>query len=78
MDILDSLLGRGWNAARRRCWCEDGRIRAARALLIKSDPSTAPMRTSEFAIADRRVLSPLDHGDPIPLSPPCWCWCWWR
>ncbi|KAL3622583.1 hypothetical protein CASFOL_018192 [Castilleja foliolosa] len=38
-------------AARRRCWCDDGRIKAAKALLIRS-PSTVPIRTREFVIAD--------------------------
>lgn len=51
-----SRLGRGWKSWRRRKLCDDGRIRAARALLTKS-PSTVPIRTNEFVIADRRIFN---------------------
>lgn len=50
---MDNRLGRGWKSNRRRCWWDDGRIRAVKALFTQS-PSTVPILTSEFVIADRR------------------------
>lgn len=70
--MIDSRLWRGWNAALRLCWCDDGRIRAASALFTRS-PSTPPILTSEFVIADLRAFSrfgaypALALGDPQPL-----------
>ena len=59
LDMTESRLGLGWKAARLRSWCEEGRIRAVRALLTQS-PSTPPIRTSEFVIADLSMLSRLE------------------
>uniref|UniRef100_I1QFZ6 Uncharacterized protein n=1 Tax=Oryza glaberrima TaxID=4538 RepID=I1QFZ6_ORYGL len=50
--MAERRLGRGRKAARRRWWWEDGRMSAATARRTWSPPSTAAMRTSEFAIAD--------------------------
>lgn len=69
LDMTESRLGRGWKSTRRRCWCAQGRMRAARARFTRS-PSTVPIRTSELVIADRRMLSRID-GDGL-------CCCWWR
>lgn len=63
VDMAERRLGRGRKAARRRWWCEDGRMRAASARRTWSPPSTAAMRTSELAIADRLACSPLDTDD---------------
>ncbi|TKY73039.1 hypothetical protein E2542_SST01786 [Spatholobus suberectus] len=54
--MTESLLGLGRKSPRRRWWCDDGRISAARALFTRS-PSTPRILTSEFVIADRRALS---------------------
>ncbi|KAG0464005.1 hypothetical protein HPP92_020074 [Vanilla planifolia] len=59
LDITERRLGRGLNAARRRCWCDEGRISAVSARFTHS-PSTVPIRTSELVIADRRAFSRLD------------------
>ena len=53
--MTESLLGLGWKSPRRRCWCDDGRINAAKARFTRS-PSTPPILTSEFVIADLRAL----------------------
>lgn len=55
LDMTESRLGRCWKAARRRCWCEDGLIRADKALFTKS-PSTPQILTKEFVIADLRAF----------------------
>ncbi|KAG1363987.1 hypothetical protein COCNU_11G008140 [Cocos nucifera] len=60
--MMERRLGRGWKAALRRSWWEEGRMRAASALLTHS-PSTVPIRTSEFVIADRRAFSRFDGED---------------
>lgn len=57
--MAESLLGRGRKSPRRRCWCDDGRISAAKALFTRS-PSTPRILTSEFVIAERRALSRFD------------------
>lgn len=49
--MTESRLGLGWKSPRRRIWCDEGRIKAAKARFTKS-PSTVPIRTSEFFIAD--------------------------
>jgi len=49
--IWQSLLGRGSKEVLLRMWWLEGRIRAVRALLTHS-PSTPPILTSEFVIAD--------------------------
>jgi hypothetical protein len=49
---------------RRRCWCDDGRINAAKALFTRS-PSTPPILTSEFVIADLRALSLFGEYDDV-------------
>lgn len=61
-DITESRLGLGSNASRRRRWCDDGRIRAVRDLLISS-PSTPPILTIEFVIADLLMLSRFEGKD---------------
>jgi len=54
--IWQSLLGRGWkDVLLLMSWLE-GRMRAARALLTHS-PSTPPILTSEFVMADLLALS---------------------
>jgi len=64
-DITESRLGRGWKSARRRCWCDDGRISVASALFTHSPPSTVPIRTSEFVIADLRIFSRFGEYDTV-------------
>lgn len=54
--MTESRLGLGWKSDRLRCWCEEGRIKAAKARFTKS-PSTPPILTSEFVMADRRAFS---------------------
>lgn len=54
--MTESRLGLGWKAPRRRCWCEEGRISAAKARFTRSPPSTPPILTTEFVIADLRAL----------------------
>jgi len=49
--IWQSLLRRGSKEVLLRMWWLEGRIRAVRALLTHS-PSTPPILTSEFVIAD--------------------------
>ena len=53
--MAERRLGRGRKSARRRWLWEEGRIRAAKARLTIS-PSTPPILTSEFVIADLRAL----------------------
>lgn len=57
--MADSRLGRGRNSPRRRWLWEEGRIKAARALFTKS-PSTVPILTIEFFMAERRRVSRLE------------------
>lgn len=57
LDMMDKRLGLGSNAVLRLCWWEDGRIKAAKALFTRSPPSTVPIRTSEFVIADLRAFN---------------------
>lgn len=69
--MLESRLGLGWKSDRRRCWCEEGRIKAAKARFTKS-PSTPPILTNEFVMADRRAFSLFgEYGtaccEPNPL-----------
>ncbi|KAL5988115.1 hypothetical protein ACLOJK_035878 [Asimina triloba] len=64
---MESLLGRGQKAARRRCWCDDGRISADRARFTQSPPSTVPILTSEFVIADRRAFKRFDGEETARL-----------
>lgn len=65
LDITESLLGLGWNEPRRFWLWDDGLINAARALFTKS-PSTVPILTSEFVIADLRAFSLFDGYDDVP------------
>lgn len=44
----------------------------ARARLIRSDPSTVPIRTSEFVMADLLMLSRLEVAVTLPPLP--WGW----
>ena len=70
MDMIDSRLSIGSNAALRRCWCDDGRINADNALFTKS-PSTPPILTSEFVIADLRAFNRFDwYAPPEPEPAP--------
>ncbi|XXG52043.1 hypothetical protein AAC387_Pa03g0463 [Persea americana] len=72
--MIESRLGRVWNAALLFCWWDEGRIRAAKALFTRS-PSTVPIRTSEFVIADLRALRRLDGEDKLlwlPTEKPLW------
>jgi hypothetical protein len=55
-DMIDNRLGRGWKAPLLRCWCDEGLIKAVNALFTHS-PSTPPILTSEFVIADRRIFN---------------------
>jgi len=71
LDMTESRLGLGWKLDRLRCWCEEGRIKAANARFTKS-PSTPPILTSEFVMADRRAFSLFgEYGtagcEPNPL-----------
>ncbi|CAN6540710.1 unnamed protein product [Malus baccata var. baccata] len=54
--MAESRLGRGQKSALRLWLWEEGRIRAAKARLTRS-PSTPPILTSEFVMADLRALS---------------------
>lgn len=54
--MTESLLGLGWKSHLRLSWWEEGRIKAASALFTKS-PSTVPIRTSEFVIADLLIFN---------------------
>jgi hypothetical protein len=54
--IWQSLLGRGWKDVLLRMWWLEGRMRAVRALLTHS-PSTPPILTSEFVMADLLAFS---------------------
>lgn len=67
LDITESRLGRGWKSARRRCWCDDGLISVARALFTHSPPSTVPIRTREFVIADLRIFRRFGEYDTVWL-----------
>ena len=59
LDIMESRLGFGWKSPRRFWLCDAGRIRDARERLTKS-PSTVPILTIEFAIADLRAYNLCD------------------
>lgn len=70
-DIIESRLRFGLKSTRRRCWWEEGRIRAAKARFTRS-PSTPPILTREFVIADLRAFNLLgEYGaggcEIIPL-----------
>ena len=56
--MTESRLGLGSKPDRRRRWCDDGLIRADKALFAKS-PSTTPILTSEFVIANRNKFNLL-------------------
>ena len=76
LDMTQSRLGVGSKLDRRRSWCEDGRIKAVKALFTHS-PSTPPIRTSEFFIADLRMLSRFCENGALwwlPLSWPEFLW----
>ena len=62
--MIERRLCRGSNAVLLRCWCDEGRISAVRARFTHS-PSTPPILTSEFFIADRRMLSRFDGNEPV-------------
>lgn len=76
VDITESRLGCGRKFALLLSWCEDGRIKAVNARLTQS-PSTPPILTSEFVIADLRMFKPLDeYADDAwwwPLLPDFLC-----
>lgn len=55
--MTDRRLGLGWKADRRRCWCEEGLIKADKDLFTRSAPSTPPILTNEFVIADLRIFN---------------------
>nr|KYP46780.1 hypothetical protein KK1_031624 [Cajanus cajan] len=61
--MIERRLGLDSNAALLLCWCDEGRINAVRARFTHS-PSTPPILTSEFFIADRRMLSRFDGNEP--------------
>jgi hypothetical protein len=54
--IWQSLLGRGWKDVLLRMWWLEGRMITARALLTDS-PSTPPILTNEFVMADLLAFS---------------------
>lgn len=56
LDITESRLGRGLKSPRLLSWWDDGRMRAVRALFTKS-PSTVPILTNEFVIADLNICN---------------------
>ena len=58
LDIIDSRLLFTLKSTRRRCWWEEGRINAAKARFTRS-PSTPPILTREFVIADLRAFNLL-------------------
>ncbi|PNT66725.1 hypothetical protein BRADI_3g16132v3 [Brachypodium distachyon] len=69
-DMAERRLGRARKEVPRRWWCEEGRTSAASARLTWSPPSTAAMRTSELAIADR--LAPPAAAVPGEEEQPRW------
>jgi hypothetical protein len=70
--MMESRLGVGWKSVLLRRLCDEGRIRAVNARLTHS-PSTPPIRTSEFFIADLRMFSRFVGYDPAWWLP----WLWW-
>lgn len=69
--MIDSRLDRGWNADLRRWLCNEGRINAESARFTSS-PSTVPIRTREFVIADLRAFSLFDwYGAAEPCRLCC-------
>jgi len=71
LDMMESRLGVGWKSVLLRRLCDEGRIRAVNARLTHS-PSTPPIRTSEFFIADLRMFSRFVGYDPAWWLP--WLW----
>lgn len=62
--MIERRLGLGANADLLFCWCDEGRINAVRARFTHS-PSTPPILTSEFFIAERRMmLRRFDGNEP--------------
>lgn len=59
LDISESRLGLSWKSAGRRRLCDDGRMWIDRALFTNKSPSTVPILTSEFFIADLRIYKCL-------------------
>lgn len=57
--MTERRLGLDSNADLLFCWCEEGRIKAVNARFTHS-PSTPPILTREFFIADLRMLSRFD------------------
>lgn len=70
--MIERRLGLGSKADLLLCWCEEGRINAVRARFTHS-PSTPPILTSEFFIADRRILSRFEGNEPAGA---CWLFLW--
>lgn len=74
LDMVESRLGLGRKSARRLWLWEEGRMRVAKARFTRS-PSTPPILTSEFVIADLRALrrfceygaDEVDTCEPNPL-----------
>lgn len=70
--MWERRLGLGWKASRRRSWCEEGLMRVVK-VLFNSSPSTPPIRTSEFFIADLLRFSALLLDDDAVCI--CCCRC---
>lgn len=64
--MTERRLGLGSYADLRLCWCDEGRISAVRALFTHS-PSTPPILTREFFIADLRMLRRLEGHESVLL-----------
>lgn len=71
LDMFESRLGRAWNEVLLFCWWDEGRINAAKALLTKS-PSTVPIRTREFVIADLLAFKRFEGNDVVWLFKFLW------
>lgn len=72
--MTERRLGLGSNADLLLCWCEEGRINAVKALFTHS-PSTPPILTSEFFIADLRMLSRVEgYESALVLWLPTFLW----
>lgn len=70
LDMTESRLDLVWNAALRLCWCEEGRIKVVNARFTNS-PSTPPIRTIEFAMADLHIFNLVEgNDDDVWLWPP--------
>lgn len=61
---MESRLGLGWKSPLLLCWWEEGLIKAAKALFTRS-PSTVPILTNEFVIADLLACNRCEWYDTV-------------